>query len=156
MCFSCFLVFFFSGPSQSSSSVLKCGVPKTLAFAFGLRLCSSEDAMGGWKKEGGGKKSSQNGVFGPPSFGAFSTPLRRHCSVCSVQQSTSKQTRSSLEVSRIFWQGVFFGAFSSPYTSDIVFQIQPTSRTHPPSPPTPLPRSQFRVVFFVVFESILI
>ena len=35
------------------------------------------------------------GGFGPPSYGAFSTPLGRRCSVFPVQKSTTEQTRSS-------------------------------------------------------------
>ena len=33
--------------------------------------------------------------FGPPSYGTFSTPLRRQCYVFPVQKSTTEQTRSS-------------------------------------------------------------
>ena len=47
---------------------------------FGAKLGAnfSEDAMGGWQKEGGGKPHewhpSQKGVLDPPSYGTFSTP----------------------------------------------------------------------------------
>ena len=59
----------------------------------------SEDVMGGWKKEGGGKPDeghpSQKGVSEPPSFGTFSTPLRCRCFVFfPVKESTTGQTRS--------------------------------------------------------------
>ena len=59
----------------------------------------SEDAMGGWKKEGGGKPHewhpSQKWVLDPPSYGTFSTPLKCQCSVFPVQKSMTEQTRSS-------------------------------------------------------------
>ena len=44
------------------------------------RLSLLRDAMGGWKKEGGGKKERMTPLpkkgFGPPSYGTFSTLLR--------------------------------------------------------------------------------
>ena len=55
--------------------------------------------MGGVEKGGGRKTSRMTPLpkrgFGPPSYGTFSTPLARQCSVFPVQKSTTEQTRSS-------------------------------------------------------------
>ena len=54
--------------------------------------------------------------FGPPSYGAFSTPLRCQCSVFPVQKSTTEQTRSSFGVVQKFSGGRVLGyVFHPPY-----------------------------------------
>ena len=75
---------------------------------------------GGWKKEGGGKPHewhpSQKGVLDPPSYGTFSTPLRCHCSVFPVQESTTEQSRSSFGgVQKFSGERVLWYVFPPPY-----------------------------------------
>ena len=59
----------------------------------------------------------KNGFLDPPSYGTFSTPLRRQRSVFPVQKST-RQSRPEalLEGSKNFRESVFSGTFSSPHT----------------------------------------
>ena len=69
------------------------------------RACSpkSEDAMGGWKKEGGGKPHerhpSQKVVLDPPSYGTFSTPPQVSvlCFSCTKIHDRADQ--------KLFWRG---------------------------------------------------
>ena len=81
---------------------------------------SSENAMGGWKKEGGGKPHewhpSQKRVLDPPSYGTFSTPLRCQCSVFPVPKSTTEQTKSSFGgVQKLSGERVLWYVFLPPY-----------------------------------------
>ena len=80
----------------------------------------SEDAMGGWKKEGGGKPHewhpSQKGVLDPPSYGTFSTPLRCQCSVFLYKNPRQSRPEALLEGSKNFRGSAFSGTFSSPHT----------------------------------------
>ena len=89
-------------------------VPRPLLYVF------SEDAMGGWKKEGGWKTSRMTPLpkrgFGPRSYGTFSTPLTCQCSVFPVQKSTTEQTRSSFGgVQKFSGERVLWYVFHPPY-----------------------------------------
>ena len=79
-----------------------------------------QDAMGGWKKEGGGETSRmtplpKKGFWTPPPlYGTFSTPLS--CSVFSVQKSTTELTRSSFGGVKEFpGERVLWHVFLPPY-----------------------------------------
>ena len=92
----------------------------------------SEDAMGGWKKEGGGKphewRPSQNGVLDPPSYGTFSTPPSGVSALFFLYKNP-RQSRPEalLEGSKNFRESAFSGTFSPP---------PPPYVLHPPiSPP---------------------
>ena len=67
-------------------------------------LLKSEDAMGGWKKEGGWKTSRMTPLpkrgLDPPSYGTFSTPLGCQCSVFPVQKIHDRGDQ------KLFWGGV--------------------------------------------------
>ena len=83
------------------------------------KSANSEDAMGGWKREGCGKPhewhpSHKRGY--PPSYGTFSTPLRCQRSVFPVQKSTTEQTRSYFGgVQKFSGERVLWYVFLPPY-----------------------------------------
>ena len=80
----------------------------------------SEDPMGGWKKEGGGKPHewhpSQKGVLDPPRTVRFPPPLTCQCSDFPAQKSTTEQTRSSFGgVQKFSGERVLWYVFPPPY-----------------------------------------
>ena len=75
---------------------------------------------GGVEKGGGWKTSRMTPLpkrgFGPPSYGTFSTPLRRQGSVFPVQKSTTEQTRSSFGgVQKFSGERILWYVFLPPY-----------------------------------------
>ena len=86
-------------------------------------LCDtiSEDAMGGWKKEGGGKPHewhpSQKGVLDPPPR-TVRFPPPSGVSALFFLYKSPRQSRPEalLEGSKKFRESAFSGTFSSPHT----------------------------------------
>ena len=97
------------------------GVPKLPPFFIHRSPAEghfSEDAMGGWQKEGLENLTNdtppKKGFWTPPSYGTFSTPLNCQCSVFPVQKSTTEQARSSFGGAKNFRESAFSGTFSFP------------------------------------------
>ena len=80
----------------------------------------SEDAMGGWKKEGGGKPHewhpSQKGVLDPPRTVRFPPPSRASALFFLYRNPRQSRPEALLEGSKNFRESVFSGTFSTPHT----------------------------------------
>ena len=107
-----------SAPCHPKPSLTK--PPAQISIFPSFLTLISEDAVGGWKKDEGGKPHeghpSEKGVLDPPRTVSFPPPLRCQCSVFPVQKSTTEQTRSSFgEVQKFSGERVLWYVFLPPY-----------------------------------------
>ena len=111
---------------------------------------------GGVEKRGGWKTSRMTPLpkrgFGPPSYGAFSNPLRCQCSVFPVQKCTTEQTRSSFGgVQKFSGERVLWYVFLPPYVlhtsiSRPKVRKPPQNMLHGENCPTPGGEKQRRIL----------
>ena len=88
-----------------------------LKLSFSLE---SEDAIGGWKKEGGGKPHewhpSQKGVLDPPRTVRCPPPSDVSALFFLYKNPQQSRPEALLEGSKVFRQSTLSGTFSSPHT----------------------------------------